>query len=68
MKAAQSDAPRSNPYGKLSNRPIPVADDIEAIIAAITGDKGKADALIQAAQAQLDAAEGSVGDLPISEY
>ena len=45
-----------------------MADDIEAIIAAITGDKTKADALIEAAQAQLDQAEGLVGDLPVVEY
>ncbi|MGB1125432.1 MAG: threonine synthase, partial [Phycisphaeraceae bacterium] len=68
MKAAQSDAPRSQPYGTLSNRPIPVADDIEAIIAAITGD-ADVDKLVEAAQAGLeDPGEGSVSDLPVSEY
>ncbi|MEM6506781.1 MAG: threonine synthase, partial [Planctomycetota bacterium] len=68
MKAAQSDAPRSDPYGKLSNRPIPVADDIEAIISAITGDEQILDVLVEAAKAQTDPRERAVGDLPISEY
>ena len=35
MKAAQDTAPRSEPYGKLSNQPIQVADDLEAILRAI---------------------------------
>src|SRR5690606_3939943 len=37
-KAAQDAAPRSEPHGKLSNRPVPVPDDIDAIIRALGGD------------------------------
>ena len=35
MKAVQDSAPRSEPHGDIANRPIPVPDDLEAIIAAI---------------------------------
>ena len=35
MKAVQESAPRSEPTGCIANRPIPVADDLDAIIAAI---------------------------------
>ncbi len=35
MKAIQETAPRSNPHGDLSCKPIPVPDDLEAIIAAL---------------------------------
>lgn len=35
MKSAQDGAPRSEPHGKLSNRPVPVADNLDAIIKAI---------------------------------
>ena len=35
MKAAQEQAPRHDPKGELTNRPIPVPDDLEAIIEAI---------------------------------
>jgi threonine synthase len=38
MKSVQDLAPRSEPKGKLSNRPIPVPDDLEAIIKAMGGD------------------------------
>ena len=31
-KAVQDSAPRRLPHGKLSNSPIPVADDLEAIL------------------------------------
>lgn len=34
-KAAQETAPRSEPAGKLANRPVPVPDDLNAIIAAM---------------------------------
>ena len=40
-KAVQDQAPRTKPTGKLSNQPIPVADDIDAIIRAIGGDPAK---------------------------
>ena len=38
MKAAQDLAPREEPHGKLSNRPVQVPDKLEAIIAALGGD------------------------------
>jgi threonine synthase len=41
MKAAQDLAPRSEPHGKLSNRPIPVADDLNAIAQVLGLDAGK---------------------------
>lgn len=68
MKAAQEGAPRTDPFGKLSNRPIPVADDIEQIIAAITGDQTQADTLIDAAKRKLGKGDQVIDDLPISEY
>ena len=38
MKSVQDLAPRSEPHGKLSNRPIPVEDDLPSIIRAMGGD------------------------------
>ncbi len=38
MKAVQDMAPKSEPTGKLSNRPIAVPDTLEAIVAALGGD------------------------------
>lgn len=38
MKAAQDLAPREEPHGKLSNRPVQVPDQLEAIIVALGGD------------------------------
>ncbi|MDB5292090.1 MAG: thrC 2 [Phycisphaerales bacterium] len=38
MKGAQELAPRSDPHGKLSNRPVPVEDSLEAILRAMGGD------------------------------
>src|SRR3954471_10605245 len=38
MKSVQDLAPKVDPRGKLSNRPIPVADDLEAIVKAMGGD------------------------------
>jgi threonine synthase len=35
MKAAQENAPRAEPHGKLSNRPVQVDDDLRAIVAAL---------------------------------
>jgi threonine synthase len=34
-KAVQDSAPREKPHGKLSNSPIPVADDLDAILKAL---------------------------------
>ncbi len=39
LSAAQELAPRSEPKGKLANRPVVVEDDLEAIIAAMGGEK-----------------------------
>src|SRR5687767_15818308 len=38
MKSVQDLAPKSEPYGKLSNRPVQVDDDLAAIVRAIGGD------------------------------
>ncbi len=38
MKSAQESAPRAEPHGNLSNRPIPVEDSLEAIIRAMGGE------------------------------
>jgi threonine synthase len=37
MKAVQDLAPRSEPHGKMANRPIPVEDSLEAILRAMDG-------------------------------
>ena len=59
MKAAQDTAPRSEPHGRLSNRPIPVDDALEAIVAALGGDP-----------AMLDGVDTSEDDshVPVKEY
>jgi hypothetical protein len=41
MKAAQDLAPQSEPTGKLSNRPVPVEDDLGAILRAMGEDPEK---------------------------
>jgi threonine synthase len=38
MKAAQDLAPRSEPTGRLANRPVQVEDDLESIVRALGGD------------------------------
>ncbi|HEY7088720.1 MAG TPA: threonine synthase [Tepidisphaeraceae bacterium] len=38
MKAAQDLAPRSQPTGKLANRPVQVDDDLESIVKSLGGD------------------------------
>ncbi len=38
VKSIQDQAPRSPPHGKLSNAPVPVADNLEAIVKALGGD------------------------------
>src|SRR5215211_3515489 len=38
MKTVQDMAPRSEPHGKLSNRPVQVAGDLEAIVRSLGGD------------------------------
>ncbi|MGA2582372.1 MAG: threonine synthase [Tepidisphaeraceae bacterium] len=39
MKSAQESAPREKPHGKLSNPPVPVPDDLKAIIRALGADE-----------------------------
>ena len=62
MKAAQDTAPHKDPTGRLANRPIPVPDELEAIIAAITGDGSAVTELTS------DVVPHPVADLPVSEY
>src|SRR5262249_33098666 len=38
MKSVQDLAPRAEPTGKLSNRPVQVEDDLESIVKALGGD------------------------------
>jgi threonine synthase len=38
MKSVQDLAPKSEPTGKLSNRPVQVEDDLESIVKALGGD------------------------------
>ncbi len=38
MKSVQDLAPRTEPHGKLANRPIQVADDLASIVKALGGD------------------------------
>jgi threonine synthase len=38
MKAAQDLAPRTAPHGRLSNQPVPVEDDLKAILKAMETD------------------------------
>ena len=61
MKAAQDHAPRSEPHGKLSNRPIVVPDDLDAIIRAI-GGSGEPQAVSTGHEPE------ALRNLPISEY
>jgi threonine synthase len=41
MKSVQDNAPRVEPKGKLSNRPVQVADDLDAILRALGADPSK---------------------------
>jgi threonine synthase len=41
MKSVQDLAPKSEPHGKLSNRPVQVADDLKAIVKALGDDPDK---------------------------
>jgi threonine synthase len=61
MKGAQDTAPRSEPHGKLSNRPVPVADTLEAIVAAMGGDSS----MIQGVKVVTGKSTAAV---PVGEY
>jgi threonine synthase len=64
MKAAQETADRTAVYGKLANQPIPVADDLKAIIEVIG-----LDATAAASSEVIDSQTGDrFADLPVSEY
>lgn len=45
VKAVQDQAPRTDPWGSVANRPIAVPDDLGAIIQAMGGDPALADGL-----------------------
>ena len=60
MKALQDRAPRTAPTGRMANRPIPVPDDLEAIIEAIGAETGA----IPRSTADPD----PLNRLPVSEY
>jgi threonine synthase len=64
MKAVQDNAPRKRPTGQLANEPIPVPDDLAAIIDAITQGRGPTGTL-RPPNAQIT---GSVNQLPVSEF
>ena len=59
MKAVQDMAPKSEPTGKLSNRPIAVPDTLEAIVTALGGDVSMLDGLTD---------EETGANLPVREY
>jgi threonine synthase len=61
MKAVQEQAPRNDPDGCIANRPIPVADDLEAIIEAIG-------APAKGVTADTPAGKDPLRHLPVSEY
>jgi threonine synthase len=58
-KAAQDLAPRSEPTGAYVNRPVPVEDDLDAIIKAMGGDP---------ARIKGRAVRAGKGQLPVSEF
>jgi threonine synthase len=62
MKSVQDKAARQTPRGKFANRPIPVPDDLEAIIDAIGADH---DAPIQS---HTPTDNDPLRHLPVSEY
>jgi len=63
MKAAQETAPFHEPRGRMSNKPIPVPDDLEAIIRAV-GAEGDVPAAAPGTPSGPDPAP----DVPVSEY
>ena len=60
LKAAQEDAPRHQPHGRLSNQPVRVADDLPSIVKALGGDP----ALLQGMAAKKVTAK----HIPVTEY
>ncbi|MEX0776058.1 MAG: threonine synthase [Phycisphaeraceae bacterium] len=65
MKAVQDKAPRSEPHGKLAMRPIPVPDELEAIIAAVGAPTDDIDAEVAGSPPK---GKDPLRHLPVSEY
>jgi len=59
MKSVQDMAPRAEPHGRLSNQPVPVEDNLEAIVRAMGGNPGILGGRSIA---------GSKSNVPIAEY
>lgn len=59
MKAVQDMAPKHEPTGKLSNRPIAVPDTLEAIVTALGGDVSMLDGI---------EVEETGANVPVREY
>ncbi len=59
MKSVQDLAPRVEPHGSLSNRPVQVEDDLESIIRAMGGEPGVLDGV------RITPAKSNV---PVAEY
>jgi len=62
MKAIQEKAPRTKPKGFRANQPIPVPDDLEAILAAIGSQIGKS------SDPKPKKGDDPLRHLPVSEY
>ncbi len=65
VKAVQDQAPRATPLGKRANQPIPVPDDLDAIIAAIGVE---ADAAAAPPDPTVGGKHDPLRHLPVSEY
>ena len=59
MKSVQDLAPRSEPTGRLVNRPVAVDDDLRSIIQAMGGDPKWADRV---------SAPVMKSNIPVAEY
>jgi threonine synthase len=59
MKTVQDLAPREEPHGRLSNRPVQVEDDLESIVRAMGGEPGMLAGLKVA---------GHKSTVPVAEY
>jgi len=63
VKAVQERAPRSEPTGRLANRPRPVPDDLEAIIEAIGAPSGDV-----SDEGPIPRRDDPLRHLPLTEY
>ena len=66
MKAIQDQAPRAKPRGIRANEPIPVPDDLDAIIEAVTG--GASPSRDITATTDPPEQDDPLRHLPVSEY